>query len=179
MLKFLTFTFSLFLFFGLISSSYACSAKNDVGDVCETNCSAGQVASCSNATGANPPKCSCLSTFVYPDSYMQLPVDQQIAIRKVLVDSKLLTSTGQVNQFTEKDLSPKSKQSIDQVFSSTGIQKNANISTASFLGINLGCIAARAAEGLAVAACATIPGGQLAIAVCVAAAHEAANQACK
>lgn len=172
MLKLLL-TLSICLFSGFISSSYACSAKNDVGDVCETNCSAGQVASCSNAKGANPPTCTCSNTtFNYPDSYMKLPVEQQKAISKVLIENKLLTSTGQV--IREKNLTPKSKESIEQVISSMGIEKTPVIRPESFFG----CAAARIAEAAAVAACATVPGGQVVIAVCIATAHEAANQAC-
>ena len=171
------FSVVIFLLSGFISISQACSAKNDVGDTCETNCSAGQVASCSNGTGASAPTCSCANTFVFPEQVTVLPTDQQEAIRKVLIKSNLITEAGQVTKFTEDSISKKHKDALNTAINSIGIkQDQKSFNTLGFF--NPGCLAARIAEGVAVAACASVPGGQLAIAACIAAAHEAANQAC-
>lgn len=164
----------MFLFSGFISLSYACTAKNDVGDTCETNCLPGQVASCSNGTGANAPVCSCSNaTFVFPEGFNSLPDDQKSAIRNVLIKNKLITESGTLTDLTEDDIPKKTKSDLDKAFSSSNIKPQSI-----FDNINPKCIAARALEAVAVGACASVPGGQVAIAICIAAAHEAANQAC-
>lgn len=57
-----------FLFFSSVASTYACSASNENGDTCETNCSEGQTASCSNASGANAPTCTCTDSITNKDT---------------------------------------------------------------------------------------------------------------
>ena len=165
----------MFLFSGFISLSYACTATNDNGDRCETNCSAGQVASCSNGTGASAPTCSCTnSTFVFPEKFNSLPDNQKDAIRKVLIKNKLITESGTLVELTEKDIPKKTKDSLDKALSDSNIKPESI-----FDDLNPKCIAARALEAGAVVACASIPGGQVAIAVCIATVNEASNQACK
>jgi len=156
---------------GHLSTSYACNAKNDAGDVCETNCAAGEVAHCSNGVGATAPSCSCTKGFTTTEM-AALPADQQEAIRKVLISANLLTPSGEVKKLTGNDFPKKQSESIHKSLTDAGFN---SFQTESFFG----CLGARVGEAAAVAGCALIPGGQLVIAICVAAAHAAANEACK
>jgi hypothetical protein len=106
--------------------------------------------------------------FAMPAEVTALPAEQQEAIRNVLIQKHLLTADGQVAKFGAGNLPE------EHPIQALGFGPNFG-----FLGGGFGCIAARIAEGAAIAACATIPGGQIAIAACVAVAHAAADQACK
>ncbi len=50
----------IFIFF--TNTSYACTAHNDQGDNCSTNCLPGQTEQCFNAPGNQPPSCTCVSS---------------------------------------------------------------------------------------------------------------------
>ena len=41
------------------SLASSCSASNESGGTCEVSCPAGQSANCQNASGSNPPSCTC------------------------------------------------------------------------------------------------------------------------
>lgn len=169
----------LIIFNLFVSISYACTAKNDSGDTCEITCPVGQSASCFNATGASPPVCVCSSNnrFMFSEQFIKLPNEQQESIKKVLIASNLMTKEGNVKNFTESDIPKKDREILNKAVKDIGIAKTQNTFNSQIF--NSGCIAARAAEIAAVAACASVPGGQVIVAVCIATAHEIANQACK
>ena len=111
-----------------------------------------------------------MPSFVMPNQVTALPAEQQEAIRQVLIKNNLLTSSGELEKLTAANMPEKHKAALAAM----------GVENASFLGIpNAGCIAARIGEAAAIAACALVPGGQIAIAACIAVAHEAANLACK
>jgi hypothetical protein len=115
-----------------------------------------------------------MAGFVMPTQVTSLPQDQQEAIRKVLVQAGLLTPSGEPTTLTVDNIPTKNRAALEANLEAMGVDKNIHA-----FGINFKCIAARAAEVAAVAACALVPGGQLAIAACIAAAHALADEACK
>lgn len=119
-----------------------------------------------------------ISNFVLPKEIAALPLPQQDAIRKVLVDSGLMTGTGEIVDLSPANISPAHKAAVNATLTSFGIRQDVDALAFGF-DFGVGCILARAAEVGAVALCASIPGGQVAIALCIAAAHAAADEACK
>ena len=105
-----------------------------------------------------------MSKFEMPSEVTALSHEQQTAIKKVLVDTGLLTSDGDLADFSEDRLTNDQRLMLTEKMQVMGMK----------------CALARIAEAAAVAACALIPGGgPIAIAACAAAAHEVANRACK
>lgn len=118
------------------------------------------------------------ANFVLPKEITVLPLPQQDAIRKVLVDSGLMTGTGEVVDLNPANVSPAHKAAVNAALTSFGIRQDVDALAFGF-DFGVGCMLARGAEVVAVALCASVPGGQVAIALCIAAAHAAANEACK
>jgi hypothetical protein len=114
-----------------------------------------------------------MAKFVMPAEARALSAEQQKAIRLVLVKAGLLTESGETTTLTVANMPQQHKTALNASLRAMGVQEDIDL-----FGINLGCIAARVAEAAAVAACAIVPGGQIVIAACIAAAHEAANAAC-
>ena len=50
-----------YLIIGSVGGAMACTAENDCGSVCDTNCSPDETAACSNGAGCDPPSCACNS----------------------------------------------------------------------------------------------------------------------
>jgi hypothetical protein len=118
-----------------------------------------------------------MSKFVMPE-ITALPDEQQKAIFQVLIKSGLLTESGEPTNLTIDNMPGHHKTFLDESLKTIGKGELTQKTVESF-GIDFKCIAARVAEAAAIAACALVPGGQIVIGVCVAAAHALADQACK
>lgn len=124
-----------------------------------------------------------MSNISMPQGFDALNDDSKNAIRKIMVEKGLHTHDGKRPSTKAADLPEPHQKALKAGFAAMGENfldfPNIPLPNIPLPQLpNLGCVAARIAEAAAVAACATIPGGQIAIAVCVAAAHEAANSAC-
>jgi len=108
-----------------------------------------------------------------PKDVVALPGTQQEAIRQVLVKTGLLTEAGEPTNYTRDDIPEQYAAGLKASLQAIGVDQNLEL-----FGFGLGCAVARVAEAAAVAACVSVPGGQIAVAACIAAAHEAANAAC-
>jgi len=114
--------------------------------------------------------------FQMPEEVTKLSEEQQEAIFRTLVKVGLLTESGEPTDFSIDKMPERNKAALTAALDALGLEYDSNLIT---MGWNWKCIAARVAEAAAVAACASVPGGQLAIAACIAAAHAIADQACK
>lgn len=108
------------------------------------------------------------------DAVTKLPNDQQEAIRQALQSAQLIDKNGNIAAMTASTMSDNHSNALHSVMDSMGLQQDFKI--AGNAGV---CAAARIAESVAMVACTRVPGGQLAVDACIAAAHEIANQVCK
>ncbi len=115
-----------------------------------------------------------MAKYTFAKEVLALPHEQQKAIQNVLIKTGLLNSAGESTDLSVDKMSEKHKEALQTSLSSLGVEHDLSMPS-----INWKCAAARVAEAAAVAACASVPGGQIAIAACIAAAHELANKACE
>jgi hypothetical protein len=117
-----------------------------------------------------------MTKFQMPEQVTKLSKEQQDAIFRTLVTVGLLTDTGELTDFSVDKMPDRNKKALTAALDALGLEHGSDLST---MGWNWKCIAARVAEAAAVAACASVPGGQIAVAACIAGAHEIANKVCK
>jgi hypothetical protein len=114
-----------------------------------------------------------MAAFTMPSAVLNLSGDQQRAITGVLTKAGLLTAAGDLAHPTTDTAPNQQKATLKAFFDHHGLDHDLDA-----LGIKPTCILARAAEAAAVAACAMVPGGPIAVAACIAAAHAAADAIC-
>jgi len=121
-----------------------------------------------------------MAKFELPTEVTALPAEQQAAIRKIMVRVGLLTESGELANLHHENISSNQKAAVNATLASFDVKQDVDGLVALDFGWpNVKCTVARVAEVAAVAACMVIPGGQIAIAACVALAHAAADEVCK